>query len=378
MTDKKPNYKWVILLLFMLATIMTQLNWLSFAPIASEIENHYQVSADLVLLLTASYMIIYIPVNFPASWLIDKYGLKWGTGVGVILTGVFSMLRFVFADNFTLLMTAQLMTAVGQPFLLNSFTKLATNWFDEEDFALATGIGTMSVLLGDMIGMFLTPYLFVNIGYEYMLLVYGLLSLIAMVLYLLFVKSQPEGVTSEKVFNYAGVKQLFKNRQFNMLLVLIFAGLGAFNAISSEVDSIFSRFNDVGAGGTVGGVLLAGGIVGAVILSTISDMKHRRVIFLKMAMLVSIPSTLGLLFINNFSLLLVVAFFFGFFLVSALPVGLIYAVEITTPITEETSNGVMMTLGQVAGILLLISFNMYVITILFAIAFAISLMLKDP
>ncbi|MFV2014134.1 MAG: hypothetical protein ACC656_01790, partial [Candidatus Heimdallarchaeota archaeon] len=70
-------------------------------------------------------------------------------------------------------------------------------------------------------------------------------------------------------------------------------------------------------------------------------------------------------------------FIFGFFLVSALPISLIYAAEITYPITEEASNGLMMTLGQLAGILLLISFNMYVLTFLFVIGFVLSLIMTD-
>ena len=110
------RYRWTILLLFMFVALMTQVNWITFAPIMNELAEDYDVSTDAILLLTVSYMIVYIIMNFPATWAIDKYGLKWGTGFGVILTGVFGMGRAFAGSNYSLLLFMQVMTAIGQPF----------------------------------------------------------------------------------------------------------------------------------------------------------------------------------------------------------------------------------------------------------------------
>ncbi len=377
------SYRWVILLLFMFVALMTQVNWITFAPIMNDVAIDYAVSEDLILLLTASYMLVYIPMNFPATWAIDKYGLKWGTGFGVILTGVFSLLRAFAGTNFPLLMFAQIMTAVGQPFVLNSFTKIAVTWFPESEKTTATGLGTVSILLGVIIGMVATPFLYDNQDIDFVLLLYGIFSIISMALYLIFVKNTPDSPPSVnagvKAFDFRGLKDLFTVRDFNILLILIFVGLGSFNAISSEIDNIFEdRFSDqTGASGLIGGIMIVGGVIGAGILSAISDKMYKRKIFLTLAMGVSIPMTILLSEVDNFELIMVLSFIFGFFLVSALPIALIFAAEITHPVTEEASNGLMMTLGQIAGILLLISFNMYVITGLFVIGFIFSLFLTD-
>ncbi|MHA2028851.1 MAG: MFS transporter [Candidatus Kariarchaeaceae archaeon] len=100
-TYEVVRYRWTILLLFMFVALMTQVNWITFAPILTELSDEYDVSEDAILLLTVSYMIVYIPMNFPATWMIDKYGLKWGTGVGVILTGVFGMGRALVGPNYS-------------------------------------------------------------------------------------------------------------------------------------------------------------------------------------------------------------------------------------------------------------------------------------
>lgn len=380
-------YRFVILILFMFISLMNQVLWITFAPIMNEIAGYYTgipdwlTPLDSILLLSAIFMILYIPVNFPATYLIDKWGLKWGTGIGVILTGTFGLLRALSGTSYGLIIISTIMIGIGQPFLLNSFTKVAVIWFPENEKATATGLGTIAILGGIILGMILTPLIYESNGIDYILWAYGIVSFVAMILYLTFVKNRPDtppsAIAGEKVFDFKGVKKLFKNRDFNFLLVLIFVGLGAFNAISAEIDVIFAKFTEVGATGLIGGMIIAGGIVGAGILSTLSDKYQKRKIFLVLAMLVSIPLTQLLLIIDSFTLVMILAFVFGFFLVSALPIGLVYATEITYPISEETSNGVMMTLGQIAGIIFLISFNMLVITILFGVALIFALLMKE-
>lgn len=380
-------YRFVILILFMFISLMNQVLWITFAPIMNEIAGYYKgipdwlTPLDSILLLSAIFMILYIPVNFPATYLIDKWGLKWGTGIGVILTGTFGLLRALSGTSYGLIIISTIMIGIGQPFLLNSFTKVAVIWFPENEKATATGLGTIAILGGIILGMILTPLIYESNGIDYILWAYGIVSFVAMILYLTFVKNRPDtppsAIAGEKVFDFKGVKKLFKNRDFNFLLVLIFVGLGAFNAISAEIDVIFAKFTEVGATGLIGGMIIAGGIVGAGILSTLSDKYQKRKIFLVLAMLVSIPLTQLLLIIDSFTLVMILAFVFGFFLVSALPIGLVYATEITYPISEETSNGVMMTLGQIAGIIFLISFNMLVITILFGVALIFALLMKE-
>jgi hypothetical protein len=76
-------------------------------------------------------------------------------------------------------------------------------------------------------------------------------------------------------------------------------------------------------------------------------------------------------------LLGVCGFVFGFFLISAMPVGLTYAVEKTHPVPEATSNGILMLGGQISGLPIVFLFNMTAIAVLFAIAFILALLLKD-
>ena len=157
--------------------------------------------------------------------------------------------------------------------------------------------------------------------------------------------------------------------------------MGAFNAILTKIDYIFKdRPLDIGsalAAGIVGGLMVIGGLCGAVILSALSDKYHKRKIFLIMAAGMAVPLSLLLQYLSSIVLLGLFGFLLGFFLIPAMPVGLTYAVEKTHPVPEATSNGILMLSGQISGLPIVFFFNMTVIAILFGVAFILALLLHD-
>lgn len=395
------SYRWVVLLFFMLMAIMTQIVWITFAPITDESASYFSIGGGNIgsihiLFLSMVFMIVYLPVNYFSIKGIEKYGLKWGTGIGVILTGVFAILRAV-VPNYWAVLAFQIGCAVGQPFVLNSFTKLAINWFPEKEKALAASLGTMGVLLGVALGMFL-PVIFMDAGTGIgtLLYIYGGATLLCMVLYLIFVKDKPDSppnAYSEKPMELGirGTRDLFR-KDFLLLFILVLLGAGVFNALSTGIDLLFANMtHDYGLGedaiGILGGVMIVGGIGGAVILSTLSDKFRKRKIFLILAVGTSTVFAILFYFIKDFRALLVIAFFFGFMLISALPIGFTFATEMTYPVPEETSNGWLMWSGQFSGILLIalvmfippaaIQYNFIIYAVLFAIATVLAFFLKD-
>lgn len=64
--------------------------------------------------------------------------------------------------------------------------------------------------------------------------------------------------------------------------------------------------------------------------------------------LLAIPGLIGITFATSLWLLLLSAFWMGFFLISVAPVGLQYVAEVTYPAPEGTSNGIIQLFGQVS------------------------------
>src|SRR5262249_18999638 len=153
------NYRWAVMLAYMAIIAVNQLLWITFAAVTTQAMQFYNVSDLSIGLLSLSFMVVYIFISFPASWAIDTYGIRVGVGIGATLTGIFRLVRGLVAENFTWVLIAQIAIAVGQPFVLNALTTVAARWFPIEERATASGLGSLAIYLGILIGLALTPYL---------------------------------------------------------------------------------------------------------------------------------------------------------------------------------------------------------------------------
>ena len=105
--------------------------------------------------------------------------------------------------------------------------------------------------------------------------------------------------------------------------------------------------------GVFGGLLLLGGIIGAFILPALSDKVRKRVPFLLLGMLGSIPGLIGLTFGQVYWVMILSSFAYGFFMISIAPIGYQYAAELTYPVPEGTSNGMLTLAGQISVVFIL-------------------------
>jgi len=351
------NYRWVVISAFMLIVLMNQVLWITFASITSTATSFYKVSDMSIGMLSLSFMLVYIVISVPASWVIDTYGIHVAVGIGAALTGIFGILRGVFAANYNLVLLMQIGIAVGQPFIVNAMTTIAAHWFPIRERATATGLGSLSVYLGIIFGLALTPWLTAHFGLVHMLLQYGIASLIAAILFLILVRERPQTPPcppdqAERSLALDGLKNIIRQRNFILLMVVFFIGLGVFNAVTTWIEDIIKprHFSSIQAG-IIGGIMVVGGVVGAILIPPISDRLRKRVPFIFFALAGTIPGLIGITYATSYWLLLASAFLLGFCLLSAGPVGFQYGAEITYPAPEGISNGMVMLMGQIAGII---------------------------
>ncbi len=361
----KPNaYRWAVMLAFMAVAAINQLLWITYAPVTSDAAKFYSVSTLSIGLLSMSFMIVFILVSIPASWVIDRYGIRIAVGIGAVLTGVFGLLRGLAGSNYSLALFAQIMIAVGQPFILNAITSIAARWFPPDERATASGLGSLSIYLGILLGMLITPLLALRFGMSSMLLIYGFISLIPAVTFFIFVKERPADApkTSEpevRSLMFDGLRETFKSKNFLLLLAIFFVGLGAFNAVTTWIEDLLKpRGFTITQAGVTGGMMIIGGIIGAVIMPSLSDKSHKRVPFIFASILGATLGLAGVTYASSYPVLLISAFVLGFFLLSAGPIGFQFGAEITRPVPEGTSNGLLLLMGQISGILFIFGMEM--------------------
>ena len=312
-----------------------------------------------------SFMVAYIVFSVPASWVIDTYGFRVAVSIGAFLTGIFGFMRGLVSDHYSWVLTAQIGIAIGQPFILNAITKVAARWFPIDERATASGLGTLANYLGILIGMTLTPLLTIYTGMVNMLRFYGIGALLAAIVFLLVAKEFPLSPPcppeqEERSPMFAGLKNALRKRDFLLLMFIFFIGLGMFNAVSTWIEGILRpRGFSVEVAGYSGGLMIFGGIIGAVIFPTLSDMRRKRVPFILISLAGTIPCLAGIAFSHELSLLLVSSFLMGFFLLSSGPVGFQYGAEISRPTPEGTSNGLLLLMGQISGIVFIVGMNFF-------------------
>ncbi len=346
------GYRWVVLAVFMFINLTIQMLWIGYAPITGPAAKFYGVSDLQIGLFAMTFMIAYIPLSLPVSWAIDTYGFRLAVSIGAILMGVFGVLRGLAGTNYNLVLWSTIGLAVAQPFLLNAWTKVPANWFSIEGRATAVGLVTLSSLLGIALGMLLTPILVLQMSIPTVQLLYGGLAAFSSVLFVLLAREKPPtppcppGMEARALM-LDGLKHALKVKPFLLLLLVSFVGFSIFNGVTTWVEDIIRPrgFTPTDAG-TTGALMLVGGILGAVIMSSLSDKQHKRQRFLLLGMVFSLPGLAGLAFATNYGLLMVSSFALGFFLVSISPIAMQYAAELTYPTPEGTSNGLIQLFGQ--------------------------------
>jgi MFS family permease len=351
-TYRLYGYRWVVLAVFMFINLTIQMLWIAYAPITGPAAQFYGVSDLLIGLLAMTFMIAFIPLSIPVSWAIDTYGFRLTVSIGAGLMGLFGMARGLAGANYTLVLLSTIGVAIAQPFLLNAWTKVPAQWFSIDERATAVGLVTLSNLVGTALGMVLTPILIESLTIPTVQLIYGGIAAFSAVLFLVLSREKPAtppcppGMEARALV-LDGLKHALGVRPFLYYLLISFIGLGIFNGVTTWVEKIIRPrgFSPTDAG-TLGALMLVGGVLGAVVIPPFSDRQHKRQRYLMLGILLAIPGIFGLTFARSALLLFISAFEMGFFLVSTNPVGMQYAAEITYPTPEGTSNGLIQLFGQ--------------------------------
>lgn len=348
------GYRWVVLGVFVLVNITIQILWITFAAITLPASQYYQVGDLQIGLLAMIFMLVYIPLSLPVSWMIDTWGFYKAVSLGVILMSLFSLLRGLLGQSYTAVLVCTIGIAISQPFLMNAWTKVAARWFPIQERATAVGLAAVGNFLGTGIGLVLTPLLILRFPIPTVSLFYGLVAAFSAVLFIALAREAPPTPPcppelEERALMLDGLRSLLKSAPFWILMAVYLIANSIFNGLSTWIESILRpRGFSPAQAGVVGGLLLLGAILGAFTLPTLSDRVRRRKPYLLLGVLGSIPWLLGLVLAQSYALLLVSAFAFGFLLVGIAPIGYQYAAELTYPVPEGTSNGMLTLAGQVS------------------------------
>ncbi|RUS89594.1 hypothetical protein EGW08_002612 [Elysia chlorotica] len=376
--------RWLMLSLFCVLSFSNAFQWIHLNIIANVIGKFYNESLPhsdyerntAIDMLSMVYMLAYIPLIFPATWLLDKRGLRLCCIVGAALNAAGAWLKCasISPDRFGLLMFAQTVCAAAQLFVLGIPARLAAVWFGPNEVSTATSIGVFGNQVGVAVGFLLPPILVPSehdldsLSRDFQVMFYGAAAgttALLILIILLFRDRPPEPPSRAQQLaveaaihdNYLqSLLRLVKNRNFVMLTLAYGINTGSFYGISTLLNAIILGYfeDEEQNAGKIGLTIVLCGIVGSVLagiwLDKTKTFKETTTGIYLLSILGAVVFTFTL-DLGRIWVVFLTAGSLGFFMTGYLPVGFEFAAELTFPESEGTSSGLLNASAQVFGII---------------------------
>lgn len=131
--------RFAVLAVFSLYSLVNAFQWIQYSIITNVFTEYYGVGNSDVDWLSIVYMVAYVPLIFPATWLLDRRGLRLTAllGAGLNCAGAWLKCASVSPERFGVTVAAQVVCAVAQVFILGLPSRLASVWFGPQEVSTA-------------------------------------------------------------------------------------------------------------------------------------------------------------------------------------------------------------------------------------------------
>ena len=355
--SNRASSRWIVLAAFAGVAGVSQMLWLNFAPLISLLQQRYGVSELAASAPTLVFPLFYVVLSLHAGALVDRRGFKFTVALGSYLMAAFSLLRIY--DAYWAVLAGQIGIAIGQPYVMNGISKLVSDWFDEDETALATGLGTVGMFVGCALGMALTPAL-VAVNYTFAMIIFALIAIALALVFARYAQENPErpNPTPEQT-GWREIRSLLDNPFQVRVFILSFLGLGFFNGLTTWLEQILAP-NGISAddAGLIGGMFIVGGIIGATLIPTLSDRSQRRKPYLTLCVLMGLMLVGPLCRVTTLSHGLVLAGALGFFFLPAYALLLAISEELAGRDKAGMATGILMLVGNAGGVVVIVGMSL--------------------
>lgn len=270
MTDAPPGdgpargglRSWNAVLATAAAAGVTQIFWLTYAPVATEAAGFYGVSTGAVAALNLVYPALYVLLAIPAGRLLDRAPRSTLMG-GALLTAVGGLVRLA-GESYAAALAGQLIVALAQPILLSGLIVVARANLAPQHRPAGIAAGSVGFFLGILLG-YTMPLAFVDGGDLWPLLwAQAGLGVAAGVWMLWAVRGTIAARLADDV-GAASIRRVLADPGLRVLAGLAFGGFGVFGALLSGAQPLLEdrgHSTDT-ADLLVDGMVLAGLLVAA-------------------------------------------------------------------------------------------------------------------
>jgi predicted MFS family arabinose efflux permease len=343
---------WGVVIAYAGVVAATQILWLTFAAIDTDVARDFSVSREAVGWLANVFPLVYVVLAIPTGLALDRW-FRGSLLTGAGLTALGGMLRLV-APDYAWALTGQIVVAIAQPFVLNGLTKTATAYLPPERRVSGIALGSAAQFLGAIVALVMGPALEASHGVELLLVIQAAIGCGAFALLAASLRApatERAGAGPRAGIGLRELRAAWSVRQLRTLSGLAFVGIGVFVAISTYLQPILhlDRISATDAGLMLAGMLVAG-IAGCGILAPAVERRRAERAYLTLSVMMVTAFMTVLAFVHpavgaDFALIAAT----GFVLLAALPV-MLSLIERRMGELGGVATGVLLLAGNAGGL----------------------------
>lgn len=346
--------KWIHLSGYGLLIFSSQLLWVTFSPITTDVAQLMNTSIGNIGTLAALFPIIYIVVAFPSGRWLDSH-FKIALGFGAITVGLGAIARIFFPFHYPSQLIIQIILAIGQPFIVNAMASFASRYFPEKNRSLAISLSSVSLFLGVIFAMVLSPIIFSSGGLMNVYYLFAIPSVISsiLVLFTLFTQKMND-IQIPEASEAISLRTLFKDRFLWVLSGLLAIGLGIFDVLSTWIEPIFIQYDIPGTiSGPLLAVMLVSGIISSTFLPSIVAKRDARKTYMNITLVITALTFIAIALWQWVPWIVIWMLFAGFFLLAGLPVIMDWTEKHFAEHQLGTAVGFIMLTSHAGGVVLI-------------------------
>lgn len=151
--------RFLVLAVFSLYSMVNAFQWIHYSIITNVFSSFYGVSGSSVDWLSIVYMVAYVPLIVPATWLLDRRGLRLTAllGSGLNCAGAWLKCASVSPQRFGVTAAAQAVCALAQVFILGLPSRIASVWFGPREVSTACATAVLGNQVGERVSACVSP-----------------------------------------------------------------------------------------------------------------------------------------------------------------------------------------------------------------------------
>jgi len=204
--EEAPRYKWVVLIVSLLAFVAFAYGFQIAPPLIPYILREFGISNTQAGLLMSFVLIPGILLSLPVILIIDRYGAKYIVLLSLLSTILGSALSGI-ADSYLTILAGRFTLGVGGAIIMTATPTIISQWFTKKELGKAMGIFSVNMPLATIVALPTASSFSQTFGWRFLFYVSTVLGAVITVAFAIAFREGPLGKEKKAI----GLRQAFSS-----------------------------------------------------------------------------------------------------------------------------------------------------------------------